>query len=81
MADYRWTTLRLQRTRTHAHYRPGIRLVEGVLLLAHILHGPEIFPFDEKTRTPDSVARVPVVPAVAAMNGPVSSTSSEASED
>ena len=59
----------------NAHYsRPGIRLVEGVLLLAHILHGADVFPFDG---TPDSVAHVPV-PDVTTT---VSSTSSEASED
>lgn len=72
------TPLTTHNTRTH--YRPGIRLVEGVLLLAHILHGPEAFPFDEM-RTPDSVAHVPVVPAAATSGGPASSTSSEASED
>lgn len=57
--------------------RPGIRLVEGVLLLAHILHGADAFPFNG---TPDSVQHVPVPGAASDGNG-ASSTSSEASED
>ncbi len=57
----------------NAHYsRPGIRLVEGVLLLAHILHGAEAFPFHG---TPDSVEHVPVSASLP------STTSSEASEE
>jgi hypothetical protein len=60
----------------NAHYsRPGIRLVEGVLLLAHILHGAEAFPFHG---TPNSVAHVPVSVAEGA---PSSSTTSEASSE
>ncbi|KAM3574031.1 hypothetical protein VYU27_004008 [Nannochloropsis oceanica] len=37
--------------------RPGIRLVEGVLLLAHMIHGGENFPW---TGAEDAFARVPV---------------------
>lgn len=50
--------------------------MEGVLLLAHILHGPELFPFNG---TPDSLEQVPV-PGAEAGGGPASTPSLEASE-
>lgn len=54
--------------------RPGIRLVDGVLLLAHLIHGPDHFPW---TGGEDACAHVPVEEAAA---GEISSESSAASE-